>query len=49
MYELILLALVCIGVVMLLMAPVVYIWCIKPNKSLTDGLREWFDESTDDL
>ena len=50
MYEQLLLAFaLCIGTVALIMAPVVYIWCIKPNKSLKDVLREWFDESADDL
>lgn len=30
-------------------APIIYIWCIKPNKSLKDGLRDWINESSEDI
>lgn len=33
-----------IGYVTLWFAPVVYIWCVKPGKSLQEGLRDWIDE-----
>lgn len=29
--------------------PVIYIWCIKPHKSLKEGLRDWLDDSADDI
>lgn len=33
-----------IGYIALWISPVIYIWCIKENKSLQDGLRDWMDE-----
>lgn len=38
-----------IGAVTIWILPVVYIWCIKPNKSLKDGLKDWLFESSDDI
>ena len=38
-----------IGGVMVLMSPVIYIWCIKEHKSLKDGLKDWVKESEGDL
>lgn len=38
-----------IGFLTLGAAPIIYRWCIKPNKSLKDGLKDWIDESTDDF
>ena len=38
-----------IGAVTFWFSPVIYIWCIKPRKSLQDGLRDWLDESADDF
>ena len=32
-----------------LWTPVIYIWCIKPNKSIQDGLRDWYKESENDI
>ena len=36
--------LVVIGAVALWISPVIYLWCIKPGKSIQDGLRDWWDE-----
>lgn len=30
-------------------APIIWHWCIKPNKSIQDGLRDWIEESADDI
>ena len=45
----ILFAMAFIGFLTMWAAPVIYHWCIKPNKSLKDGLRDWMDESADDF
>lgn len=29
--------------------PIIYIWCVKPDKSLREGFRNWFYESEDDI
>ena len=33
-----------IGLLAGLAFPVVYIWCIKPGKSIQEGLRDWINE-----
>ena len=38
-----------IGAVALEISPIIYIWCIKPRKSIQDGLCDWWDESADDF
>lgn len=38
-----------IGLMTVLFSPIIYHWCIKENKSLQDGLRDWIEESRDDL
>lgn len=38
-----------IGLITILSSPIIYIYCIKPNKSLKDGLKDWIDEGADDL
>lgn len=35
--------------VILPFTPVIYIWCIKPRKSLKEGLKDWIEESADDI
>lgn len=37
-------ALAVVGLVTVWLLPVIIIWCIKPNKSIQDGLRDWLDE-----
>lgn len=37
-------ALAIVGAVTIFMSPVIYIWCIRENKSLRDGLRDWLDD-----
>lgn len=34
---------------LLFILPIYYIWCYKPYKSLRDGLKDWVDESSDDI
>lgn len=41
--------LMAVGLFALWVAPVIWIWCIRPGKSLQDGLRAWLDESSDDI
>lgn len=38
-----------VGLFVILCSPVIYIWCWKPNKSLKDGLTEWWHESDNDI
>ena len=38
-----------IGFIVLGFLPILYIWCIKPNKSIQEGLKDWIDESADDV
>lgn len=38
-----------IGITAVIFFPVLYIWCIVPNKSIQDGLREWIEESANDF
>ena len=38
-----------IGAVALWILPVIYLWCIKPGKSIQDGLRDWVGESAEDI
>ena len=38
-----------IGAVALWILPVIYLWCVKPGKSIQDGLRDWLDESAEDI
>jgi len=38
-----------IGLIMLWISPVIYIWCIREKKGLRDGLRDWLDDSADDI
>lgn len=33
----------------LFVIPVIYIWVIKPKKKLKDGLKDWVDESENDI
>lgn len=32
-----------------LFLPVLYIWCIKPRKSIKEGLKDWIEESANDI
>lgn len=38
-----------IKLIILFMLPVFYLWCVKPGKSIRDGLKDWIDESIDDI
>ena len=37
-----------IGALAIWTAPVILIWCVKPNKSLKEGLKDWIFESEGD-
>ena len=38
-----------ISIIAISCASVIYIWCIKPHKSLKEGLKDWVKESEGDL
>ena len=42
----ILIALVLLGVAFL---PVICIWCVKEEKGLEEGLKDWIDDSANDV
>ena len=37
------------GFFALWLIPIIVIWCVKPNKSLREGFRDWFNESENDI